>query len=325
MPDVLSHITLQFIPYPFRDLLLIFAGIIGLAIGLRFLAIKLVSPFRTNDLGQSLMDTLYQHQRTRRGPRIVIMGGGIVMNDLVGVIKNVTDSLTVVFDVPDTATDEIYLSIYNRATHTLLALSKAETHMSELFNTPLMESLESEQQMGNVLLDTMTRISGNLEDGLQATSNILSVEGRVFPVFSPDAPRGISVPEEVERYTFSEVIRALLDADMIIMIRGAEDDILNHMLAIYPIERTIQLSSAIKIIVDTLNDNRGLEDILDLIDYVIVNESEYGISHPPKIGRRNPQHLSIAWDETYMFELVLIIMRIYEPWARLGARFRTDN
>ena len=325
MPEMLANVTLQFLPYPYRDIFLISIGLIGLAIGLRLLAIGLVSPFRSHNKKNSLMDALYQHQRMRRGPSIVVLGGENGLINLAGALKNVTDSLTVVFNVPTESEKDVYSSIYKHATNCLLALSNAETRVSDVQFDPIMSGVESGWQFGNELLDTMTRLFGSLEEGLQATWKILSVEGHVYPSFSPELPKGISVPEGKERYSFTEVIRALLDADLIVVAPGNWQLDVEPILDVYPLDRAMRMSSAIKIIVDDGNKWKTPPKNLDWVDYVISNDLEEGVPRPTKFGRKKPISLAVNWDEANMAELVLIIMRIYEPWVKLGARFRTNN
>jgi len=325
MPPVLSYATLQFIRYPYRDLLLIGSGMVSLLIGLRFLAHALVSPFRFGKAEGSLMDALYEHRSQQRGPRIVVMGGDTGLAALVQSLKSVTESLTVVFGVPDTAKLDTRALIYERAAWYLLALSKAEFTMGRLLSASLAGSASPEEQMGKVLLETMSQISGNLEQGLRAMCDVLAVRGRVFPAFSPDVPKGISLPEGAERCAFSEVVRSLLDADLIILGPGIWGLELEPILAVYPLKRAIRMSGAIKIYVDTAGEGEAPQDRVDWADYIIVKE----IETPEQTGtsQKKPRRVSIKLDEGKKDTVFLVneIMDLYEPWARLGARYRTDD
>ncbi|MFM7581856.1 MAG: uridine diphosphate-N-acetylglucosamine-binding protein YvcK [Caldilinea sp.] len=143
---------------------------------------------------RALRSWLHRQQR-RHGPRIVAIGGGTGMPQLLRGLRAHTDNLTAIVTVADDGGSSGRL---RRQTGTLppgdfrnniAALSEVEGLMTRLFQYRFAESDVGEEQpnglaghsFGNLFITTMAAITGSFESGIAESSRVLAVRGRVLP------------------------------------------------------------------------------------------------------------------------------------------------
>ena len=97
---LLDTITLQFLPYPLRGLLVIVAGLGLMAFGAYRTLRALTSPFMPS-AGGRLVELIYQRKSLARGPRVVVIGGGTGVSTLLRGLKEHTSNLTAIVAVAD--------------------------------------------------------------------------------------------------------------------------------------------------------------------------------------------------------------------------------
>jgi len=100
--SLIDTLTLQFLPYPLRGLIV---GGIGLAIfvvGSVQVIRAFMDPFRNADADTPpLVELIYQKRFLARGPRIVAIGGGTGLSTLLRGLKEHTSNLTAIVTVAD--------------------------------------------------------------------------------------------------------------------------------------------------------------------------------------------------------------------------------
>jgi uncharacterized cofD-like protein len=198
---IVSVITLQFLPYELRGLVV---GVVGLAlVGFgAYRVIRVVTDtLRAPDADQPLVEVIYQKRFLARGPRIVTIGGGTGLSTLLRGLKEHTSNITAVVTVADDGgssgvlRQELGIAPMGDIRNCIAALADAEPLMSELLQYRFPEQDRTLRMLGaegpglaghavgNLLLAAMTAIEGgDFEEGVRRINRILAVRGQVVPV-----------------------------------------------------------------------------------------------------------------------------------------------
>ena len=102
--SIVQNITLQFIPHPFRELLVIGVGLVFLLFGFFQLSRSLLSPFLDHRAdGQGLADIIATHRFGAQEPdlRVVAIGGGTGLSTLLRGLKRHNVAITAIVTVGD--------------------------------------------------------------------------------------------------------------------------------------------------------------------------------------------------------------------------------
>src|SRR5690348_4969258 len=97
--DVVYTLTLQFIPRIDRAIILIGLGLATVVGSLFKLSHSLLSVFLPNP--RTIADVIYRQRKLPRGPRIVAIGGGTGLSNLLRGLKEYTSNLTAVVTLAD--------------------------------------------------------------------------------------------------------------------------------------------------------------------------------------------------------------------------------
>ncbi len=195
---VIDTLTLQFLPYPVRGLIVAVVGLAIVLFGAVRLGRALTDPFRSDDAGRPLVELIYQKRFLARGPRIVAIGGGTGLSALLRGLKEHTSNLTAVVTVADDGGSSGVLRAslgippVGDIRNCIAALADAEPLMSDLLQYRFPASADGEAQglaghaVGNLLLAAMTAVEGgDFEEGVRRINRILAVRGQVVPA-SPE-------------------------------------------------------------------------------------------------------------------------------------------
>src|SRR4029079_10641895 len=134
---ILDTVTLQFLPYPVRGLLVGVLGLLLVGYGAYRLIQALTAPFTPVEGGR-LVELIYQKKSLARGPRIVAIGGGTGLSALLRRLKGNTSTLTAVVAVADDGgssgvlREELGIPPVGDIRRCLAALAAAERLMGEL-------------------------------------------------------------------------------------------------------------------------------------------------------------------------------------------------
>jgi len=192
----LHWFTLSFLPGWVRGVLFLGTGA-GLAIAgavrLRGIVFYAVWPTLSTPERQQAMYAFLQRQQRRGGPRIVAIGGGTGMPQLLRGLRAYTDNITAIVTVADDGGSSGRL---RRQTgmlppgdfrNNIAALSEAEGLMARLFQYRFAEKSGGAgnelggHSFGNIFITTMAAITGSFEAGIAESSRVLAVRGRILP------------------------------------------------------------------------------------------------------------------------------------------------
>lgn len=142
---------------------------------------------------EDLIDVLLAHRRLNRGPRIVVIGGGTGLSNLLRGLKTYSANITAVVTVADDGGSsgrlrrEIGVLPPGDIRNCLTALADEEKLMTELFRYRFRagDGL-SGHSFGNLFLTAMNEITGDLEQAIAASSKVLAVRGQVLPATLSD-------------------------------------------------------------------------------------------------------------------------------------------
>jgi len=198
----LDIITLQFLPYPLRGLIV---GSLGLGLvvigGLRALR-AVTEPLRAADEEGSLADVIYQKRFLARGPKVVAIGGGTGLSAFLRGMKEHTSNLTAIVTVADDGgssgalREELGIPPVGDIRSCIAALADAEPLMTELLGYRFPggrqadgEPVETEpgglggHAIGNLLIAALTAVEGgDFEEAVRRMNRVLAVRGQVLPV-----------------------------------------------------------------------------------------------------------------------------------------------
>lgn len=190
--SLVRTITLQFIPHPWRELIVIVPGFAFILIGLFQLSKSLLSPFMDQRSGESgLADLIASHRFGSAEPelRIVAIGGGTGLSTLLRGLKKHPVEITAIVTVGDDGGSsgrlrtEFNMPPPGDIRNCLVALADSETLLSELFQYRFEagDSGLSGHSFGNLFITAMTKVSGSFEQAIIESSRVLNIRGTVVP------------------------------------------------------------------------------------------------------------------------------------------------
>jgi uncharacterized cofD-like protein len=309
IPTVLSYVSLQSLPRGLR--VLIFSGIgIGLVTyGIYGLNRSLLRPFLRP--GHAVVDELANYRRRERGPRIVTIGGGHGLATLLRGLKVYTRNLTAIVTVADDGGSsgrlrESYgILPPGDIRNCLAALSNDEQMLTQLFRYRFSGSdgLDG-HSFGNLFITALADITGSFEEAVAESGRVLSVSGRVLPstlhdvklvadVQLPNVPNQVrvlgesSIPKVAGRIrrlwlepndapAFPPALKAILNADMIVVGPGSLYTSLLPNLLVQDLLGAVRASRALKIYVCNIATQSGETDLFSCYDHVRALEEHVG-------------------------------------------------
>src|SRR5262245_7929040 len=304
-PEWVGDVTLQFIDRPYRGGLFIALGLAVGAIALVQLNRSLLAPFLSSERG--LVDVIYQHRYLNRGPKIVALGGGHGLSTVLRGLKVHTNNLTAIVTVGDDGGSsgrlrrDMGVLPPGDMRMCLVALADAEPLMTQLFQYRFDRGsggLEG-HSFGNLFLVAMNAITGNFERALRESSRVLAVRGQILPSTLeditlaaeyedgetvhgesrlPDTRRPIKrlflQPGSPQPYP--EAIKAILEADMIVIGPGSLYTSVLPNLLVEHICTAVRRASAVKVYVCNVATQRGETDGFVASDHIAALERHVG-------------------------------------------------
>jgi uncharacterized cofD-like protein len=198
---VIDLVTLQFLPFPLRGLIVGGLGIALIGFGVWRAAMAITQPLRPVDVETPLGEMIYQKKVLARGPRIVAIGGGTGLSTLLRGLKEHTGNLTAIVTVADDGgssgalRQELGIPPVGDIRNCIAALADAEPLMSDLLGyrfpgfergaSGLVETQPGALRghpVGNLLLAALTALEGgDFEEGVRRMNHVLAVRGQVVP------------------------------------------------------------------------------------------------------------------------------------------------
>ena len=300
-PDFVYYLTLQFLPRWTRALLFGALGLGLVGFGLYKLNQSLLAGVTARP--PSLVESLYRKRMRKRDLKIVCIGGGTGMSTLLRGLKNYSDNLTAIITVADDGGSsgrlraELGVLPPGDFRQCIAALADAEPLMARLleYRFPNDTGLGG-HAFGNLFIAAMAGVTGNSERALLEASRVLAVRGRILPStlenvtlcadvrgshesqiarvtgesqiakFGKPVERVYLEPENVPAYPTA--VRALLDADLIVVGPGSLYTSVLPNLLVEQICQAVTVSPAQKMFVCNVATERGETDRYAVEDYL---------------------------------------------------------
>jgi uncharacterized cofD-like protein len=306
---ILDLISLRFLSSGVR--VLIFSGIgIGLAsYGIYQLNRSLMRPFIRP--GHAVVDELANYRRRERGPRIVTIGGGHGLSTLLRGLKIYTRNLTAIVTVADDGgssgrlRESFGILPPGDIRNCLAALSNDEQMLTQLFRYRFSGASGLDgHSFGNLFITALAEITGSFEEAIAESGRVLSVSGRVLPstlhdvklvadVQLPNVPNQIrvlgesSIPKVAGRVrhlwlepndapAFPPALKAILNADMIVVGPGSLYTSLLPNLLVQDLLGAIRASRALKVYICNIATQSGETDLYSCSDHIRALEDHVG-------------------------------------------------
>ena len=255
-------------------------AVIGLALtalGAWGLLRSVLAPFV--ERGDSVMEVLYTKRYLSRGPRIVALGGGTGLSQLLRGLKAYSANITAIVAVADDGgssgrlRQQLGIIPPGDIRNCIAALADAEPLMTQLmqYRFPAGSGLD-DHAFGNLFIAAMTAVTGDFEEAVRQSNRVLAVRGQVVPAtsvplnLSATLASGRVVPgqaaiaeadESVERVTIepsdvranAEALERILEADLIVIGPGSLFTSVLPNLLINDIRDAIFASNAMRVYV----------------------------------------------------------------------------
>jgi uncharacterized cofD-like protein len=334
------YLTLQFLPRYIRVALFAVLGLGCISIGFWKVNHTLLKPF-VGEVNGSIPKVLFDYHRRGRGPKIVIIGGGHGQSTVLRGLKRYTSNLTAVVTVADDGgssgrlRQELGILPPGDFRNCIAALADDELRVTQLFQYRFAGEREiGGHSFGNLFISAMAGITGSFESGLKESSQVLAVQGQVLPstleavVLCADIEtqdgkmaricgeseipkvRGHIVqtllePESPKAYP--EVLRAILNADLVVIGPGSLYTSIMPNLLVPEITQALQATKANKVYIcnvatqigetEQYSANAHLQAIerqfgKEVISIALINDYIPDVDLPPDVDWVQPDILA---------------------------------
>lgn len=311
-PLVFRYLTLQFIPYSIRALLLGAAGLSAVVIAITQLSrSSWVASLRSGQ--ESPVEAAHPHHPSSQGPKVVAIGGGTGLSTLLRGLKEYTSDITAIVTVADDGGSsgrlrrELGLLPPGDFRNCIAALADAEPLTTQLFQYRFGrgEGLNG-HSFGNLFIAAMAGVTGDFERAILESSRVLAVRGRIVPSTLQNVtlcadlrgedealdklsrvegesriPKaGLPIervflrPERVRAYPGA--LRAILSADLILAGPGSLYTSILPNLLVEDIAQAIRVSQAVKIYICNVATQVGETDHFTVGDHVQALQDHVG-------------------------------------------------
>ncbi len=252
---------------------------------------------------------MFERRHLRRGPHVVVIGGGTGLSTLLRGIKEHTSNITAIVAMADDGgssgrlREDFGILPPGDIRDTLVALADTEPLMEALFQYRFSagHGLEG-HNFGNLFITAMHQIAGDFEQAVHQSSKVLAIRGRVVPstlqsvtlcaVYEDGSEvRGeSSIPKQRKRirYVYLEppdappvdaALRAIDAADVILLGPGSLYTSVIPNLLVNGVAERIRNSAALKIYICNVMTQPGETDGFDAADHIraIIEHGGYGL------------------------------------------------
>src|SRR3989338_7050175 len=166
----------------------IICGIILIVLGIGKMIVSLITLFLPKG-ERELVNILYQRRYLERGPKIVAVGGGHGLSNLLLGLKEYSSNITAIVTVADSGgssgrlREEFNIVAPGDIRNCLVALADAPALMGELFQFRFSENSQLKgHNFGNLFLTAMVQLTnGDFEKAVKESSKVLAIRGKVVP------------------------------------------------------------------------------------------------------------------------------------------------
>lgn len=294
-------ITLQFIPHPYREAVVVVVGISFIGIGSLQLARSLLAPFMAQrPSGTGLAEIIQAHRFGPTAPelKVVAIGGGTGLSTLLRGLKQHDIAITAIVTVGDDGGSsgrlrtEFNMPPPGDIRNCIVALADVEPLMGELFQYRFEQAGSglNGHSFGNLFITAMTQVSGSFEQAIVESSRVLAVRGNVVPSSLENITvcaemadgriiRGesaiVAERAKIQRVfldpphpaAYDPAIVAILSADLIVLGPGSLYTSVLPNLLVQGITHAIRCSTATKVYVCNVATQPGETDNFGVADH----------------------------------------------------------
>jgi uncharacterized cofD-like protein len=305
-PGIFYYLTIQFVPRVWRGLLFLAISLGAIAVGLWRLNLALLEPFRGETQQGSIVDHVHRYRFQGRGPRVVAIGGGTGLSNLLRGLKDETGNLTAIVTVADDGGSsgrlrrDFGVLPPGDVRNCIAALADTEPLLRSLFQYRFSEGSDLEgHSFGNLFIVAMSEVAGSFEEAIRQTSRVLNTRGQIVPStladvtltaltvdgeritgesnigHSPTRIREVFI-EPSDAAPHPDAIAAILDADLIVMGPGSLYTSVLPNLLVRGVMDAIRASSAMRIYVSNVATQHGETDTFTVQDHIDALEQHVG-------------------------------------------------
>ena len=176
-------------------ILMLILGLIVLLTSIKQLVKAVLKAYLEEDFERQhgkVIDVLIRQNILKYAPKIVAIGGGTGLSNLLSGLREITTNITAVVTVADNGGSsgrlrKMDIPAPGDIRNCILSLATAGDRMYDLFNyrykaeDNVPEGLEG-HSFGNLFIATLTRITGDFPSAVKLAGQILAVKGKVLPV-----------------------------------------------------------------------------------------------------------------------------------------------
>lgn len=232
---------------------------------------------------------LYTDAMLKKGPKVVIIGGGKGLSNILSGLKEFTSNITSIVSTFDDGgstgklMEEMDILPPGDIRRSIIALSSSESSMEELLGYRF-EGIIENHSLGNLIIAAMTDIQGGFAPAIQTLSSIFKVRGKILPVTLDKAklcaglengeivvgednirPRVIESNSRIKQIFLKDmeatpapgVLDAIKEADIIVLGPGSLYTSVICNLLVNDITKTIVQSKAKKVMIANLMNEPG--------------------------------------------------------------------
>lgn len=140
------------------------------------------------DKAQDIRKLIYTENTLKKGPKIVMIGGGKGLANILSGLKEFTSNITSIVATFDDGGDTGVLMEQTGMLppgdirRSIVALSSSEPEMDKLLSYRFKDGKVENHSVGNVIIVAMTEIMGGFAPAVEKLSEILNVKGKILPV-----------------------------------------------------------------------------------------------------------------------------------------------
>ncbi len=169
-------------------MVIVLCGIVLVVLGIGKMIVSLITLFLP-ERERELVNILYQRRYLERGPKIVAIGGGHGLSNLLFGLKEYTSNITAIVTVADSGgssgrlREEFNIVAPGDIRNCLVALADSSVLMGDLFQFRFSDSSQLKgHNFGNLFLTAMVQLThGDFEKAVKESSRILAIRGKVIP------------------------------------------------------------------------------------------------------------------------------------------------
>jgi len=293
-------LALTFIPLWLWAILGAISGLVLVGLAIIRITEAILRPLDVE--GQQVIDAMVERSRGQRGPRIVAIGGGTGMPNLLRGLKAYTSNLTAIVTVADDGGSsgklrrDLGVLPPGDFRNNIAALARDEGLMTQLFQYRFGEGGLEGHSFGNLFITALANVTGSFEQALIESSRVLVIRGKVLPSTltdvtlmadlrepESDSTRRVkgesAIPERIgtiERVflqpddapAYPESIQAILAADLIVIGPGSLFTSILPNLLVHGITAAIRSSHALKVYVCNVATQTGETEGFTVKDHI---------------------------------------------------------